>query len=948
MNRLSRLFLMGAAAAAGLMAQVHITSPSTLPGGWSNIYYTYTLTAVSSPPDPITFSAVNPAALPPGITVSANGTVAGTTAAAGSFSFQVMANSGVFSTTQTILLVIQTPTIEIDTSSTIANAFVGQPYTFTMVANSNPAGVVWIPEMLPAGLSLAANGIISGTPTTTGTFSIPMTAQIAGTSISVSQSFTLNIYGGQVAISTTSLPLATLGKTYTYQIGASPTGLSWTVSGPLPPGITFNFATGTFSGTPTTAGAYPLQLQATYPNYIMATATLTLYVITGPLTIPNPVLTTAVQGSPYSATVAASGGLAPYTWAFGSGNTDGLSIGALTGTVTGTPLNAGTQTVLITVADAAGESYTVNLTIPVAGPLAITTASLPNANIGEAYAQTLASTGGIQPYTWSLTGPLTGLPPGFSISSGGVLSGTPTTAGTYNFTVQVTDSGGRTATKALQLSVSVAPLSITTSSLPGGVLTVPYSQMAAASGGVPPYNWTLAAGSLPLPLSLSSNGTISGTPTGPLGLSTFTLRVNDSSPGTPLTAQKAFTINIALALSITSQGPLPAGTVGVPYSQTPLLAGGGTTPYTWSVTSGSLPPGLQLNTTTGAITGTPTATGATVFTVTVTDAGGQTANQTLSLAINAATPSITTTSLPAATAGTSYSQTLAASGGTPPYTWSASGLPAGLQLNSTTGAITGVPAAGGPASVTFTLTDAKGQTATATLALTVNVPAIPTVTIGSIKATPATQQSVSVLLSSAYALDLTVQLSVSFQSAVGGSPTEVGFVSSTSALSSTATFTIPAGTTGPPPNAPVLITGTVAGTITITASLTAAGTNVTPSSPPTQTVTIAPSAPVITSVKFTNTGGGLSVVVIGYSTTREMQSGAFTFAPGMGSSLSQSTITVQLGSPFATWYSSSGSNQWGGQFMLTIPFSVTGNAADVISVSVTLTNTKGTSAAAAP
>ena len=88
--------------------------------------------------------------------------------------------------------------------------------------------------------------------------------------------------------------------------------------------------------------------------------------------------------------------------------------------------------------------------------------------------------------------------------------------------------------------------------------------------------------------------------------------------------------------------------------------------------------------------------------------------------------------------------------------------------------------------------------------------------------------------------------------------------------------------------------------------------------------------------------------VTGYSTTREMVSGAFTFAPAMGSSLSQSTVTVQLGSPFSAWYSSSASNPFGGQFLLTAPFSVSGNAADVISVSVTLTNTKGASPAASP
>ena len=104
----------------------------------------------------------------------------------------------------------------------------------------------------------------------------------------------------------------------------------------------------------------------------------------------------------------------------------------------------------------------------------------------------------------------------------------------------------------------------------------------------------------------------------------------------------------------------------------------------------------------------------------------------------------------------------------------------------------------------------------------------------------------------------------------------------------------------------------------------------------------------IQSVTFANTSGSLAVTVTGYSTTRDMVSGVFTFAPATGSTLSQSAITVQLGSAFSTWYQSSASNQFGGQFLLTVPFSVSGDAADVASVSVTLTNSQGASAVGTP
>ncbi|HET9180110.1 MAG TPA: Ig domain-containing protein, partial [Terriglobia bacterium] len=140
---------------------------------------------------------------------------------------------------------------------------------------------------------------------------------------------------------------------------------------------------------------------------------------------------------------------------------------------------------------------------------------------------------------------------------------------------------------------------------------------------------------------------------------------------------------------IITTGALPGGTVNTAYSAT-LTATGGTGSYTWSISAGSLPAGLTLNTSTGAITGTPTTAGTSNFTAKVTDSNSQTATQNLSITVNAAL-SITTTSLPGGTVGTAYSSTLAATGGTGSYTWSisAGSLPAGLTLNTSTGAITG-------------------------------------------------------------------------------------------------------------------------------------------------------------------------------------------------------------------------------------------------------------------
>jgi hypothetical protein len=180
-------------------------------------------------------------------------------------------------------------------------------------------------------------------------------------------------------------------------------------------------------------------------------------------------------------------------------------------------------------------------------PLSITTASLPNGTTGVAYSQTLAATGGTTPYTWAISSG--SLPSGLSlVTSTGDITGTPSATGTSNFTARVTDNVSATATKALSIVVTApAALSITTSSLPGGTVGVAYSQTLAATGGVTPYTWAIASGSLPSGLSLnSSTGAITGTPSAS-GTSNFTARVTDSQVPTGATATKALSIVVTVS-----------------------------------------------------------------------------------------------------------------------------------------------------------------------------------------------------------------------------------------------------------------------------------------------------------------------------------------------------------------------------------------------------------------
>jgi hypothetical protein len=196
------------------------------------------------------------------------------------------------------------------------------------------------------------------------------------------------------------------------------------------------------------------------------------------------------------------------------------------------------------------------------------------------------------------------------------------------------------------------------------------------------------------------------------------------------TATKEVTLYKKMVFKISKEGEteadlsietadLPDGTVGTAYNAA-LTASGGSEPYTWESTG--LPPGLELNASTGAISGTPTAAGESTVTVTVHDSDGLSDSQTFSLTVDpspAPDLSIETADLPDGTVGTAYNAALTASGGTEPYTWEATGLPVGLELNASTGAISGMPETAGEATITVTVQDSGGLSDSENLILTV-------------------------------------------------------------------------------------------------------------------------------------------------------------------------------------------------------------------------------------
>lgn len=533
-----------------------------------------------------------------------------------------------------------------------------------------------------------------------------------------------------VVVSPATLPVAVKGAAYNQTLTAS--GLASPItfaitSGTLPSGLTFNTATGVISGTPTAGNGTgtSITVQATGLYGCQGTRTYTLQVCPvldlAPTSPPVPVV-----GSLYSSTVTTTGGSAPYTYSISSGTLPtGLALNTGTGEISGTATNTTSAAFTVRALDANGcpgtRSYTLTSVCPT---ITINPSLLPNGTAGAAYSQTMTGSGGTAPYSFAITAGA--LPTGLSLSSAGILSGTPTTsngAGT-SVTVRATDKYGCVGTSVVTLQICPV-ITLTPTTLSAPTVGSSYSTVVAAGGGASPYVYSISSGNLPAGLTLNgSTGEISGTSTSTAS-ETFTVSAVDANgcPGT-----RTYTVTPVCPVITVTPASLPAGTVGVAYSQT-MAATGGTAPRTFAISSGTLPAGLTLNTSTGEISGTPTAGNGAGDSITVraTDAYGCQGTRTLNLQI-CPLVTLSPSSLAAATVGTPYSDTVTAGAGVAPYVYSISSgsLPAGLTLNTSSGAITGTPTSATEAIFTVRAVDANGCAGSQAYTLT---PACPVISI---------------------------------------------------------------------------------------------------------------------------------------------------------------------------------------------------------------------------
>jgi large repetitive protein len=425
-------------------------------------------------------------------------------------------------------------------------------------------------------------------------------------------------------------------------------------------------------------------------------------------------------GVAYSDQLTVTGGTSPFTWSVSVGALPaGVTLGASTGLLSGTPTTAGAYSFTVKVIDHAGLTATepVSLTV-IAGP-SLSFPAPPAGWTNTVYSDTLTETGGTGPFTWSVSSG--SLPAGISLSADGNLTGTPTATGSAGFTVKVTDTSGQSATQATSITIS-AGVSTTFSAPPAAVVGTAYTDTLTAAGGTTPYTWSVNAGTLPAGLTLSSAGVLAGTPT-TAGSYPFTVNVVDQNNGI---ATASITLVVGAGLTLTFGTP-PGGQVGTAYTDT-LTAAGGTTPYAWSVSAGTLPAGITLNASTGVLAGTPTAGGTSNFTVKVTDATGLTATHATSITVLAGALTIVqsanvATTTPGSKVGYTIKVTntgqIALTGAT--LTDPLTGVLDDATYNSDASATAGTVSFASP-NLTWTGNLAIGASATITYSVTVNNP----------------------------------------------------------------------------------------------------------------------------------------------------------------------------------------------------------------------------------
>jgi hypothetical protein len=648
------------------------------------------------------------------------------------------------------------------------------PASFTPVTGgSGTAPLSYsVSPSLPTGLTMnSTTGAVSGTPTVTSSSKSYTVTVTDANHFSVTASFSLIVNGAVTATQAIASAILTqnhAATSFTPVTGGSGTApLSYSVSPTLPTGLSMSPSTGAVTGTPkVTSPTTSYTVTVTDANSATATNTCSLTVnstVTATQVIASTGLTVNHAAASFTP-VTGAGGTGALSYSVSPSLPAGLTMNSTTGAVTGTPTVTSPSTgYTVTVTDAnsatATAGFSLAINTAVTATQAIASATLTQ-NHAPASLTPVTGTGGAAPLSYSVS---PSLPTGLTMNSTtGAISGTPTvTSPSTSYTVTVTDANSATATASFSLTVNsavTATQAILSAALTQNHTAAPFTPVTGGSGTAP-LSYSVSP-ALPTGLSMNpSTGAITGTPTVASPSTAYSVTVTDANSAT---ATNSFSLTVSSTATATQAIASTSLTVNrAAASFIPVTGGGGTTPLSYSV-SPTLPAGLNMNPSTGAVTGTPTATSpSTGYTVTVTDANGATATNSFSLTVNStvtATQAIASTILTQNHAPTPFTP-VAGAGGTAPLSYSVSPtLPAGLSMNSSTGAVTGTPTvASTTTSYTVTVTDANNATATASFSLTVMAPPTISEVFG----------AASILLNGSTSLSFTITNPNGSQSAAG-------------------------------------------------------------------------------------------------------------------------------------------------------------------------------------
>ena len=541
--------------------------------------------------------------LPVGLTMYEEGEIHGQPRLAGSYTFTVRARNKAGSSTRTFTIVVPYITPKeppIITTTSLTGGTKGIPYGFQLTATGTPT-IEWKAEELPDGLTLSSTGYISGTPSAAGTFSLIVYAyneyndDFRTLSLTVAEPPS----GTKPSITTDTLDPATAGTAYSYQLGVSGTPpITFTVKGKLPDGLSMN-SSGLITGTPTKKGSKKFTITAKNDSgEETKKLTLTVYELPEILT---ETLKDAKLGKKYSMALKTKG-TKPLTWELDGDLPEGITFDAEKGKFSGTTTQTTTGAVNITLTNSVGsvlQTYTLKVT---GTPPKIGLSRLKAGTYGKNYKAALKVKGS-EPITLTLVGEL---PEGLSFDSeAGTITGTPTEACTDRAIRVIASNAADVVSRDYTLTIKAVAPKFQTKKLSDAVKGKDYSADIEVTGTAP---ITFAATGLPAGLTISNDGTISGTPT-EAGKFKATVTAANSAK----TVKKSMNLTVLAAPEFSGSSTLTSGTQDKSYKHTFTATGSKT--ITFSIAKGSLPSGITLNAKKGTLKGKPTASGTFEFTV---------------------------------------------------------------------------------------------------------------------------------------------------------------------------------------------------------------------------------------------------------------------------------------------------------------------------------------------